>query len=53
MKCPWRKFIYVYKSGVNMRKYTTWEDCYKNECPFYDCFKMECRRAEHDSAKSI
>lgn len=36
MKCPWKELIHVYKDGMgNIYRDAGWDDCYKEECPFY------------------
>jgi len=36
MKCPWRDYVRIRKDGmVDIYRYVEWEECYKDECPFY------------------
>ena len=36
MKCPWKEYIHVRKNGMgNIYRNVEWEECYKEECPFY------------------
>lgn len=37
MKCPYRKAVYIYRNSHDSEteRHEEYEDCYKNDCPFY------------------
>ena len=55
MRCPWTTIEDTYKyrdmsrwEGYGIKKETTFGDCVKDYCPFYNNKKQKCNRVEHD-----
>lgn len=37
MKCPYRKAVYIYRNSHDSEteRHEEYEDCYKDDCPYY------------------